>query len=177
MGRLRCEVLAPTVDNVGPLLEEAFGVEAAGWKGREGSALSCDVKRGRFFKRYAALAARKGILRLCFLRIGGRAAAMQLAVEWANRFWLLKIGYDESFDRCSPGTLLILETVRYAAQRRLGSYEFLGTVEPWTRMWTRLERPCLSVAVYPAGLKGLAAVAAEATAVGSRKFRRVFSPQ
>lgn len=177
MGRVRCEVLAPTVDNLGPLLQEAFRVEAAGWKGREGSALSCDTTRGRFYEHYATLAAHKGILRLCFLRIGERATAMQLAVEWANRFWLLKIGYHESFARCSPGTLLILETVRYAAQRGLRSYEFLGTVEPWTQMWTRLERPCLSVAVYAAGSRGLAALAAEAAAVASRKFRRVFSPQ
>jgi GNAT acetyltransferase-like protein len=174
MGPLRCEILTPTVDDLGPLLEEALEVEAAGWKGRDGSAVSCDAKRGHFYRHYAAAAARKGFLRLCFLRIGGRAAAMQLAVEWGSRFWLLKIGYHEAFARCSPGTLLIRETVRYAAERGLRSYEFLGTVEPWTQMWTQLERPCVSVMAYPAGLRGLAALAADVATVARGKVARVF---
>ena len=66
---------------------------------------------------------------------------MQLAVECGERFWLLKIGYDEEFARCSPGVLLMLHTVRYAATRGLKSYELLGRVEPWTRVWARSRVP------------------------------------
>ena len=40
---------------------------------------------------------------------------MQVAVETGGRFWLLKVGYDERFARCSPGSLLLLETIRHAA--------------------------------------------------------------
>jgi len=126
-----------------PLLEEAFQVEASGWKGHKGTALASDLLRQSFYRRYAAAACEKGILRLSLLRIGGRAAAMQFAVEWGKRFWLLKIGYDEEFSRCSPGTLLMLETLRYAAGRGLQSYEFLGVVEPWLAAWTKQVRTCV----------------------------------
>jgi len=165
IGPVTCEVVSPTPSTLEPLLEEAFQVEAAGWKGRQGSAMAKDDLRGAFFRRYAAGACQQGVLRLCFLRIGGRSAAMQLAVESGQRFWLLKIGYDDAFARCSPGLLLMMETIRYAATRGISSYEFLGTVEPWTVIWTRLERPCTCVQAYPMSFRGIAALTADAARI------------
>ena len=115
-----------------------------------------------FFTEFAAGAADAGILRLAFLRIAGRTAAVQLAVECGGRFWLLKVGYDEEFKRSSPGTLLMLETVRHAAALGLESYEFLGTVESWTRVWTEHERACVALRAYPPRPGGLAAAALDA---------------
>ena len=104
-----------------------------------------------FFRRYARAAAGLGTLRLCFLRhIDGRpAAAQQPAIETGERFWLLKIGYDPVFGRCSPGTLLIAETIRHAAARGLRAYEFLGAVEPWTALWTEQAHRCVALGVFP----------------------------
>jgi CelD/BcsL family acetyltransferase involved in cellulose biosynthesis len=107
---------------------------------------------------------------LCFLRIGDRIAAAQLAVESDERFWLLKIGYDEAFARYSPGNLLMRETVRYAANRGLLSYEFLGTPEQWTRMWTDRIRACVSIRAYPARPWGVAALVADAVHTGVHKL-------
>jgi hypothetical protein len=69
--------------------------------------------------------------------------------------------YDESFSRCSPGMLLLLESTRWAARRELHSVELLGVEAPWTRMWTEEVRPCVTVAVYPARPSGLAALAGD----------------
>jgi len=170
LGSVTSEVIAPEAGEVKRLLGEALKVEAASWKGARGSALLVDPGRRVFFNRYALAAAEQGILRLAFLRIGGRAAAMQLAVESGRRFWLLKIGYDASFSRCSPGTLLMIETLRYAAQRGLHSYEFLGTVEPWTSMWNPRTRPCVSLRAYPATPAGMAALIVELGRITRRKL-------
>ena len=97
---------------------------------------------------------------------------MQLAVECAGRFWLLKIGYDQEFQRCSPGILLIRETVRYAAARGLRGYEFLGIVEPWTEAWTDEVRPCVSVRAYPARWAGVAALAVDLADYARRRLGR-----
>jgi CelD/BcsL family acetyltransferase involved in cellulose biosynthesis len=172
IGAVRMEVFSPALADLGAVLAEAFAVEAAGWKGRQGSALACDPIRQAFFRRYAAAACRRGILRFGFLRIGGQTAAMQLGVEWGGRFWLLKIGFDEAFARCSPGTLLMLEMVRRAAQRGLHAYELLGVSEPWTRMWTELEHPCVSLRAYPASRTGAAALAADLATLGWRRLAR-----
>lgn len=161
-GPVTCSIESPAEgEHLDRLLDEAMRVEAAGWKSHAGSALLKDQALASFYRRYAAAASREGALRLCFLRIGGKTAAMQFAVELGERFWLLKIGYDEAFARCSPGTLLILETLRYAAARGLKSYEFLGTPQPWIGMWTKEIRPCVSVRAYPARGGGMVALAAD----------------
>lgn len=166
IGPVHVEVLSPAPTDLGRLLREVFAVEAAGWKGRVGTALACDPVRQAFFRRYADAACRRGMLRIGFLRIGETPVAMQLGVEWGGRFWLLKIGYDEGFARCSPGSLLMVEMVRRAAGRGLASYELLGVSEQWTRMWTRAERPCVSLRAYPANGTGAAALAIDLATVG-----------
>ncbi len=84
--------------------------------------------------------------------------AVQFAIEEARRFWLLKIGYDEKFARCSPGNLLVCETLRYAARQGLESYEFLGSSDHWTRSWTLDERQTVCLQFYPYSIAGLAAL-------------------
>jgi CelD/BcsL family acetyltransferase involved in cellulose biosynthesis len=169
VGRVTLEAITPSTEELGPLLEEAFRVEAAGWKGKTGSALSHNPKVGVFFRRYAAAACERGILRVFFMRIEGRAVAMVLAAECAGRLWTLKIGYDEEFRRCSPGTLLTRHTIAWAAERRLRSYEFLGTAAWWTAQWTKDVRACVSLRIYPMHPRCLAALAVDVLGWGRRK--------
>jgi CelD/BcsL family acetyltransferase involved in cellulose biosynthesis len=175
IGAIEYEILSPQAHELPALLAESLRVEAANWKGRNGSALLSDPDRRRFFEQYTAIASEKGILRLCFLKVGGHPAATQIAVESGGGFWLLKVGYDETFARCSPGNLLMLETLRYAAGRGLQTYEFLGSAEPWTEMWTDRVRPCVSVRAYPNNFRGAAALAWDAIKIGSERLGQRFT--
>lgn len=170
-GEIEFEIHAPLAADLPGYMEEVFRVEAAGWKGATGTALAADPIRRSFYQKYAELAQRQGILRVCFLRIGGCAAAAQLAVETDHRFSLLKVGYDEEFARCSPGLLLTVETIRYAAQRGLRWYDFNGKVERWTEVWTQQARPCCSIRAYPMSVRGLGALAVDGSAAAWRKLR------
>lgn len=175
IGSIEYHIISPKPYELGSLLAESLQVEAASWKGRNGSALLSDPDRRRFFEQYAAIASERGILRLCFMRIGGHPAATQIAVECGKGFWLLKVGYDETFARCSPGNLLMIETLRYAASRGLSTYEFLGSAEPWTEIWTDRVRPCVSVWAYPGNARGMAALTLDALKYGWEKLGRRFS--
>jgi hypothetical protein len=175
IGSVKCEIVSPKPDELPALLPETLRVEAANWKGRSGSALVRDPDRRLFFEQYTANASLRGILRLCFLRIGGHAAATQIAVESGGGFWLLKVGYDDTFARCSPGNLLMVESLRYAATRGLRTYEFLGSAEPWTQMWTDRVRPCVSVWVYPSNIRGAAAFGSDALRFGWERLARRFT--
>ncbi len=157
LGTVATEILAPKPEELPALLEEVYRLEAMEWKKQAGTALLCRPRLKEFYSRFAAAASAEGMLRLCFLRIGGRAAAVQYAIESANRFWLLKIGFAAEFARCSPGILLMVETIRYAARAGLRSYEFLGEDEPWIRTWTPLAHPCVSFRAYPLNVRGIAA--------------------
>jgi CelD/BcsL family acetyltransferase involved in cellulose biosynthesis len=156
------EIHAPDLSDLPRLLDTAFEVEASSWKGAAGMALLHDAHRAAFYRQYAEAACVEGTLRICFLRIGDRVAAMQLAIEEDSGFWLLKVGYDARFAACSPGVLLMRDTIRYAAEAGLTTYEFLGRAEAWTQVWTTTERRCVSLRVYPLGVRGLSALAADA---------------
>jgi len=107
-------------------------------------------------------ASQAGLLRLCFLRIAGQAAAMQLALQGGGRFWLMKIGYDAAFARSSPGQLLMLHTIGHAASQGLASYEMLGNAAAWTAGWTRTLRPFVAVRAYPTSWPGAQALCTDA---------------
>lgn len=170
MGAATYEILAPRPDETGALLDAAVAVEAKSWKARSKTALAFDAAQEAFFRRYAWLAAENGILRISLMKIGGEIAAVQLAVECDDAFWLFKIGYDERFAACSPGNLLMLESIRYAANQGLSSFEFLGKAAPWTRVWTEAERPNQRLRFYPHTPEGYVALAEDAIAAGSRRL-------
>jgi CelD/BcsL family acetyltransferase involved in cellulose biosynthesis len=170
-GDVRGEIISPTPRQVDSLLDTAFTVEARSWKGATGTALSNDPVRGGHLRRFAFWASGAGILRLCLLHIGDATAAMQIAVEHNSALWLLKIGFDPEFAICSPGNLLLAESIRYAVNRKLISLEFLGTVEPWTRVWTEHERKCVSLRYYPFNFHGAAGFLSDSGANLVRRMR------
>jgi hypothetical protein len=173
LGPVGAEILCPSPRSVPVLLAAAAAVEERSWKGREGTALASDPARYAFFLRYGRAAARRGLLRIAFLTIGGRRVAMQIAVERGGRYWLLKVGFDESFAAGSPGQLLMLETLRWAADRGLRSYELLGTAEPWTAAWTKETRPHVTLRAYPPSRRALPVLARDVAALAGERARPV----
>ncbi|MBO9602695.1 MAG: GNAT family N-acetyltransferase [Novosphingobium sp.] len=175
MGAVAYEVLSPSEAEFDRLFDEAIAVELESWKRAAGTAMAVDRAKEEFFRAYFRRTARLGQLRIAFLRIDGRAVAMQLALEWHGRFWLFKIGYDEAYAKCSPGTLLMLHTLGWAARRGLAGYELLGGVEPWiAAFWTRDGRPCVQLRSYPLGLRGAIALLSDASSTLVKRVRRRF---
>ena len=162
LGSVSFEVLAPDLVELPGLLDEAWALGASGWP---------SANLGVSHRRFAAEACHQGRLRLCFMRVGARAVAMQFATECKERFWLHRIGHDEAFARCAPDILLMLHTLRYAAQRGLRSYELLGAPAPWRAFWTPSVRPCVEVRAYPPTTRSLAALCADAAAGFWRRLK------
>lgn len=157
LGPISLRTHAPaSEEELRPLWDEALRIEAAGWKARSRSALALDRRVESFYRSYAIRACQQGTLRIFFLALGEDTASTMIALEAGERLWILKIGYDERFSKCSPGMLLMHEALRYAAHEGLRSYEFLGSAADWTRRWTDRERPIQRVLVYPYTLQGMA---------------------
>ncbi len=158
IGKVEFQIRSPSSkEEFLPLFNELVHIEAAGWKGRNRTALAFDAARREFFEKYGISASEMGMLRMPFMLINDSPVAAQFAIESGGAYWLYKIGYDEAFNKCSPGIQLIYETLRYAIDRKLIAYEFLGTPGQWTRRWTKTERKSHFVAVYPYSLGGIAA--------------------
>jgi CelD/BcsL family acetyltransferase involved in cellulose biosynthesis len=134
-GRLALDV-ADGRDRLDELLDEGFRVEAAGWKGKRGTAIACDPATRRFYSDVARWAARRGWLRLAFLRLDGRPLAFDYCLEEQGIHYLLKTGYDPAYHAFAPGLLIRQEMLARAFSNGFARYEFLGETEPWKLEWT-----------------------------------------
>lgn len=168
-GEVTFEFHEPSPAEVAPLLETAIDVESRSWKSRSGTALVDNAQQREFFLAYGRLASSEGIFRVNFMKIGDETVAMQIAAECDDGYWLFKIGYDEQYSRCSPGMLMMLESIRHAANRGLSTFEFLGKSADWTKFWTEAERPNCSMRYYPRNPYGYLALGRDAAAIGSRR--------
>lgn len=169
-GDIAVEIISPGPHDVDALLDEVIAIEGSGWKGETGTSIASNKDALAFFRIYARLASEAGIFRLCFFRINGKAAAVTIAVECDGAFWQCKVGYDEAFKNCSPGTLLLIETVRHAANAGLSRYEFLGNA-PWMKEWTPDEHPLVRFNYYPYNFAGAAAFVSDGLNVATRKIK------
>ena len=116
--RGKVEYIALTAeDDARAWLEQFLCLEAAGWKGREGTALQCRDEDRRFFLDALLEAFRRARLVMMSLRLDGRPVALfcdLLAEPWS---FVFKLTFDEEYGAFSPGALLELEKIRRLHER------------------------------------------------------------
>jgi CelD/BcsL family acetyltransferase involved in cellulose biosynthesis len=168
VGRVALEIHTQASDDFARALDEAFRIEASGWKAKQGTAILLNEKLKTFLTAYIATAARSGIVRLFLLKVDGKGIAMVLGVEHARQLWILKSGYDESWARFGPGIILQNEAIRWAFERQLEGYEFLGAMEAWEQTWTEASHTYRTYRLFPRSVKGFLALGTE----GGRIARR-----
>lgn len=170
-GTVQFEMISPDPASLEHSLAEVFRVEAASWKSRTGTALEIEGPLKHFFQIYAKSAAGNGTLRLAFLRINGKSVAAQLLVECANRLWVLKVGYDESYARCSPGILLMHRVLQYAFEKPYEALELLGANESWLHIWNPQVHMHESYRRYPYSPVPMVSLGLELSVVTAKKIR------
>ncbi len=87
-------------------------LEAAGWKGRRGTALISAAATREFAREVVAARAEAGAARIDSIDLGGHPIAMVVSFAAGETAWTWKIAYDETFGRFSPGAQLMLETAK-----------------------------------------------------------------
>jgi CelD/BcsL family acetyltransferase involved in cellulose biosynthesis len=94
---------------VAQALGDFLALEAAGWKGRAGTAASADIAIRAFMETAVTELARDGQARVARLRVGDRPVAAIVTLMSGATAWCWKIAYDEAFRRFSPGVQLLLD--------------------------------------------------------------------
>jgi len=158
LGEVSFELRAPgSQEDCARLIDEAFDVETRSWKQEMGTALTSPSQAvyARAFRGYLARAYQAGHLRFAFLRLDGKAVAMQIASEWRNRYWIYKATFDKAHAKSSPGNLLYYRTLENSVERGLSSYEFMGKMDDWTRAWTQDTRDYVQVFGLPRNPRAL----------------------
>ena len=116
----------------------AWPVEASGWKRESGTAIDSRPDTLGFYTEIARWAAARGILRLAFLRLDGRAIAFELALEDNGVYAILKGGFDVELRKFGPGGLITHDELRAGLRARASGAT--SSSEP-TRPTRRSGRP------------------------------------
>jgi CelD/BcsL family acetyltransferase involved in cellulose biosynthesis len=83
-----------------------LALEAEGWKGRRGTALSARPQTLRLVEEGIGSLLRSGQARIDSLLLDGRPIAAGVVLMSGSRAWYWKTAYDETLSRFSPGVLL-----------------------------------------------------------------------
>ncbi|WP_281690555.1 GNAT family N-acetyltransferase [Pseudonocardia thermophila] len=150
------------------VVEEFIRVEGLGWKAAAGTAIASQPSTDRFYRSVAAWAARAGMLRLPMLRVDGRAIAGELDLADGRAVYSLKAGFDPALRQCSPGLLVMLDTIEWSLERGLG-YEMLGTDEPYKMRWADQVHVIRRMRIHPRTPAGQAARGARLGLRAARK--------
>jgi len=110
-GRLE-HVVARGPDEIRHAIESFLTLEAAGWKGRERTAMAIDRYRAAFAREAVHRLAEQDMCRIHSLTLDGRAIACLVVFVEAGVAYTWKTAYDETLAAYSPGTLLMIEVTK-----------------------------------------------------------------
>jgi CelD/BcsL family acetyltransferase involved in cellulose biosynthesis len=148
------EVVASNVD-LDKDIQDAFRLEAVPWKLQGGTAIRSHPDTVAFYRRVLEEASERGGMRLYFLKLGNKRIAVQLALLFCNKLYMLKTGYDPEYAPCSPGHLLYLKILDEAWRNHLDEVDFLGDFDQCKGAWTKEVRPHVWLYAFPKRLKSL----------------------
>jgi len=136
LGPIDVEVISEKTA-VRPAMQDGLRIEAAAWKGREGTAISSDPSVSEFYTRLAEREADLGQLRLSFLRVGGKRISFSYILHSEKTLYGVKIGYDPEYHTYSPGNMLLNLVLQQACAEGMAEYDFLGANDEWKFDWTQ----------------------------------------
>lgn len=119
-------------------LRRAYTIEQSSWKGKSGTAIADHPSEEQFYSEVAALASERGWFRLFFLELDGRPIAFDYCLDYRQTCNLVKIGYEPTFGKHSPGNVLrmrVLEQLFAGGRHR--QYDMLGTASEYKLRWTQ----------------------------------------
>jgi hypothetical protein len=111
-GAVRFRV-ARSVDEVSSAVETFLALEASGWKGERGTALSQNGGDLDFIRNATRGLAETGQCEIVTMHAGERAVAAAVVLRHLDRAFYFKLGIDEAFSKFSPGVQLTLDLTRH----------------------------------------------------------------
>ena len=151
LGTLELRELEDPAD--APAWIEAFlRLEAMGWKGRSGSALSSTPSSAAFFRETISAAARGDRLQFLRLDLDGEPIAMTTCLLAPPGAFGFKSAFDERYSRFSPGTLLQIDQLGILERADIAWTDSCSRgVHPTSGLWSERRR-IVRVTVRLAGL-------------------------
>lgn len=127
-----------------------FGaLEAAGWKGAAGTAVSRDNQQAAFYSEVLRSFAATGQATVHELHVAGRFASSRLVLSSERMVVFLKTAYDESLARIAPGRILLHRVIEKKFARHSGkTIEFYTNASRDQAEWATLDCTVQNIEVF-----------------------------
>ncbi|HEX8446363.1 MAG TPA: GNAT family N-acetyltransferase [Sphingomonas sp.] len=162
-------------DGSDTVLAEVLALEAAGWKGRNGSAIRNSAADTLFYTRIWHAAAAAGKLRVATLRHRGRLVAFEYGLLGGDRLFVPKASFDEAWAAQSPGHVLAMLHIRACCDDpAIGCYDVLGNgLTPAAHKMRFADRldDLYRVRIYGAGWRGTLLWTVASARRGAKRLR------
>lgn len=135
------------------ILEQFYQLEASGWKGEEGSAISCTSETRAFYDQIAREASTRGYFCLHSLETNAGMIAGAFSVETEQCFYPMKIAYNESLRRGGPGQLLFNGIFAECAEKHIPEVFFGGKSDRYKTSWTSETLPHFNGYIFNRALR------------------------
>ena len=135
-------------------LREFIELENSGWKGTNGSAIASNPTTRRFYELMCAGLSSRGLVRIYEMRFNEKLIASDLGFIMNGAFFSVKVAYDESFSRYSPGQLLNRHIIEDLWANGFKIYDLMGAKMPYKMVWTSEVREHSHCYIFRPTLKG-----------------------
>nr|WP_244499832.1 GNAT family N-acetyltransferase [Tardiphaga robiniae] len=105
--------VARTPAEIAATIDTFLTLEASGWKGKRGTALTQDAGDSAFIRSATKALAEHGQCEIVTLRAGDTPVASGVLLRHLDRAFYFKLGVDERFAKLSPGVQLTLDVTRH----------------------------------------------------------------
>ena len=136
-------------------LQRFFEVEAAGWRGEQGTAnaIKFDPKAMRFYERLVAEFGRDGRCVINLLKHGEQDVAAQFALVSGKVLNIFVIGFSQAHSSFAPGNLLMERTIRHFCEQGFTAVSFVSD-PTWGHLWKPNSEDVFTFRIFRPGLKG-----------------------
>lgn len=136
------------------LLATYFDLEARGWKGRRGTAVTDDPRVARLHGEFSTQMAARNALYVYELKIDNKTIAMSLNIREGRQMIHWKTSFDEEYSRFAPGNLLFRKLLTDSIEQGLDEIDFLPPSTPNKRVWATGERQYVAFYIFRRSLAG-----------------------
>lgn len=136
------------------LMKKYFDLEARSWKGRGGTAASCDERAEKLHEDFARAVADKNALSIYELKLDSETIAMSINIKYAEKTVFWKTSFDENYSRYSPGNLLIQHFLNDCIRNSSTELDMLSPATDYKKVWATGEREHAAFYVFQRGFVG-----------------------
>ncbi|WP_169829138.1 GNAT family N-acetyltransferase [Tsuneonella mangrovi] len=137
-------------DKIAAEVDGFLALERSGWKGKNGSALSCDPETEAFFRAVVEEGSALGRFELAQLHAGDRPIAQTTLLTGRHGCFGFKMAFDGQYAQFGPGLVLMTRYTQSLVERGVGLVDSCSAPnqQPISRLWperTQLVDVCVAL--------------------------------